>query len=110
MLAHGTNFDDHLDALEDRSGHVFSLSRKQVKRKSLLEFEAEVVKEILDGEYDHTLILVEKPTTRHNGLVGLVLERIGKKVDGVKKHMIHIFYIPPGMFQPLDEELRSSEV
>ena len=33
MLAHETNFDDHLDALEDRSGHVFSLSRKQVKNK-----------------------------------------------------------------------------
>ena len=31
MLAHETNFDDHLDALEDRSGHVFSLSRKLVK-------------------------------------------------------------------------------
>ena len=44
MLAHETNFDDHLDALEDRSGHVFSLSRKHVKKKSLLEFETEVVK------------------------------------------------------------------
>ena len=108
MLAHETNFDDHLDALEDRSGHVFSLSRKQVKRKSLLEFESEVVKEILDGEYDHTLILVEKPTSRHKGLIGLVLERIGEKVDGVKRHMIHIFYIPPGMFEPLDAELWST--
>ena len=110
MLAHETNFDDHLDALEDRSGHVFSLSRKQVKRKSLLEFESEVVKEILDGEYDHTLILVEKPTARYKGLVGIILERIGKKVDGVKKHMIHIFYVPTDMFEALGEELRSSAV
>lgn len=61
MLAHETDFDDHLDALEDRSGHVFSLSRKQVK------------------------------------------------VDGVKNHMIHVFYIPLGMFEALDAELRSTE-
>ena len=108
MLAHETNFDDHLDALEDRSGQVFSLSRKHVKNKGLLDFEAEVVKEILEGEYDHTLILVEKSTARYNGLVGNILERIGKKVDGVKKHMIHIPYIPPEMFNPLDEELRNS--
>ncbi len=66
MLAHETNFDDHLDALEDRSGHVFSLSRKHMKRKGLLAFEKEVVKEIFEGEYDHTLILVETPTTRYN--------------------------------------------
>ena len=108
MLAHETNYDDHLDALEDRSGHVFSLSRKHVKNRGLLGFEAEVVREILDGEYDHTVILVEKPTAQHNGAVGRILERIGKKVDGVKHHMIHIFYIPPDMFKPLDEELRNS--
>ena len=108
MLAHETNFDDHLDALEDRDGHVFSLSRKHMKRKGLLAFESEVVKEILDGEYDHTMILIEKPAIRHKDLVGLVLERIGKKVDGVKRHMIHIFYIPPDMFKPLDEELRNT--
>lgn len=108
MLAHETNFDDHLDALEDRSGHVFSLSRKHVKTKGLLGFETEVVTEILQGEYDHTVILVEKPTARYNASVGRILERIGKKVDGVKKHMIHIFYIPPGMFKPLDAELRNS--
>ena len=108
MLAHETNFDDHLDALEDREGHVFSLSRKHVKNKGLLAFEAEVVKDILEGEYDHTLILVEKPTTRYNGAVGRILERIGKKVDGVKKHKIHVFYVPPEMFEPLDAELRGS--
>ena len=106
MLAHETNFDAHLDALGDRDGHVFSLSRTHMQKKGLSVFETEVVKEILDGEYEHTLILIETPATRHKELVGLVLERIGKKVDGVKKHMIHIFYIPPDMFEPLDVELR----
>ena len=107
MLAHETNFDDHLDALEDMNGHIFSMSRKHMKRKGLLAFEKDVVKEILDGEYDHTVILIEEPATRYKGLVGTILERIGQKVDGVKKHMIHIFYIPPDMFKPLDAELRN---
>jgi len=78
-----------------------------MKRKGLLAFEKEVVKEIFDGEYDHTLILIEEPTSRYKRLVGVILERIGKKVDGVKKHMIHIFYIPPEMFKQVDVELRS---
>ena len=110
MLISETYFADHLEALVDKDGHVFSLSRKHMEEKGLLAFESEVVNEILDGDYEHTLILIETPSARHRQLLGVVLGRIGKKVDDVKKHRIHIFYIQPDMFEPLDAELRSLEV
>ena len=106
MLIHHTDLDEHLDFLEEKEGHCFFLSRKEKDVPSFIETCQE---EILNSEWDHTMLIVEQPTTHHkNFKLRKILKKFGAKIDGVRTHQIHAFTVPSELYRMMVREFGES--
>lgn len=98
MLMHYTDIDAHLDMLEDLDGYMFRLSALELTRFSSRSFFNHVLRTILSGDKEHTLLVIEQLPRRWEKYVMRQLSALGRNVDGNKDHHIHVFFVSSEMF------------
>ena len=97
MLMFHTDLDEHLDFLENQQGHCFFLPRSE---KDLEGFIKKVSTEILESEWEHTMIIIEQPTNHSNNFkLRQDLKKVGAEIDGKRTHYIHAFMVPSMLYK-----------
>ena len=92
MQIRDVDFDEHLEILEDKDGHVVFLALSD----NYNHFLTDVLKVILtDRELDHTLVIVEEHPRRSNA-ANHKLQRLAARIESLqlgatRKHDLHAF-------------------
>ena len=105
MLVHQPDIDAHLEYVENLDGYLFKVTGRQISNFQLKSIFDRVEKTIVDGDKDHTVLIIEEPPHRWERSTSDAIKRLGAKVDGKKTHQIHAFFIPSPLFAKMVEEI-----
>ena len=99
MLMHHTDFDNHLDCLENKTGNIFYYTR----RVGTNPFVSHVVRTVMETDSLHSVLFVEDRGPKDYRRICLMLERIGNEVEKRKEHLIHAFILHPDLFKMVQD-------
>ena len=102
MLTQYHSFNEHFAYLANQQGEVFFLAKEEIHRNNCILFIERVRHAILEGDADHTILIMEEPAHRWDDIPRTVAIVIDQEIDTHKPtHQIHAFVVPPRIYKNL---------
>ena len=106
MLQQISDYDKHLNYLENLDGYIFKIPAQECTRVSLNPILNHIEYTIINGDKDHTAIFIEYRSQQRNRMIASKMTDLGARIDNKKDHQLHIFIIPKELYKIMTTEVK----